>query len=179
MDKTIQLKDKKFRLTMPEAVILEAVERVASKMREDLKDKNPVFLVVLNGAFMYAADLLKRVEIPAEVSFVKMSSYSGKSSSGVVSEILGLNVDVKGRTVVIVEDIVDSGLTMKRMTEILMQKGVKELHITTLLAKPSAIKYDVNIEYAALEIPNDFIVGYGLDYDGYGRNLKDIYTVVD
>lgn len=179
MDKTIQLKDKKFRLTMPEAVILEAVERVASKMREDLKDKNPVFLVVLNGAFMYAADLLKRVEIPAEVSFVKMSSYSGTSSSGVVSEILGLNVDVKGRTVVIVEDIVDSGLTMKRMTEILMQKGVKELHITTLLAKPSAIKYDVNIEYAALEIPNDFIVGYGLDYDGYGRNLKDIYTVVD
>jgi hypoxanthine phosphoribosyltransferase len=147
-------------------------------MNADLDGKNPLFIIVLNGAFMFASDLLKRVEMPAQLSFVKVSSYSGTESTGNVTELIGLNEDVKGRTVVIIEDIVDSGRTMHGMVEKLKSMGVEDLHIATLFFKPEALKYDLNIEYVAMEIPNDFIVGYGLDYDGYGRNLRDIYTLI-
>ena len=176
--KTITLKDKTFGISIPENELLTAIEKVAEKMRKDLEGKNPIFLVVLNGAFMFAADLMKRVEIPAQMSFIKLSSYSGTNSTGSVNEIIGLNEDVKGRTVVIVEDIVDSGLTMSKMVEILKNKGVSELKIATLFFKPDALKYPLNLDYVVMPIPNDFIVGYGLDYDGYGRNLRDIYTLI-
>ena len=177
--KTVTLKDKTFGISIPETELLKAVDNVAEKMNSDLKGKNPLFLIVLNGAFMFASDLLKRVEIPAQLSFVKVSSYCGTCSSGNVTELIGLNEDVKGRTVVIIEDIVDSGRTMYGMVEKLKSMGVGELRIATLFFKPEALKYDLNIDYAAMEIPNEFIVGYGLDYDGYGRNLRDIYTLIN
>ena len=176
--KTITLKDKTFGISIPEADLFAAIDKVAEKMNADLDGKNPLFIIVLNGAFMFASDLLKRVEMPAQLSFVKVSSYSGTESTGNVTELIGLNEDVKGRTVVIIEDIVDSGRTMHGMVEKLKSMGVEDLHIATLFFKPEALKYDLNIEYVAMEIPNDFIVGFGLDYDELGRNLKDIYTIV-
>lgn len=175
----IIVKDKKFALSIHECDILKEVERLAVQISSDLKDKNPLFISVLNGAFMFTADLMKRVNIPAELSFVKLSSYQGSSSTGVVKQMIGLNQDITGRTVVIVEDIVDTGITMKRMLEILEEKGAADIHIAALLVKPDKLQVDLNIEYVAMNIPNDFIVGYGLDYDGYGRNYPDIYTVVE
>lgn len=176
--KTITLKDKTFGISIPEAELFKAVDKVAEKMTTDLAGKNPLFLIVLNGAFMFASDLLKRVEIPAQLSFVKVASYSGTESTGKVTELIGLNEDVKGRTVVIIEDIIDSGRTMYGMVEKLKSMGVEDLRIATLFFKPEALKYDLTIDYVAMNIPNDFIVGYGLDYDGYGRNLRDIYSLV-
>lgn len=175
---TIQIKDKQFTISIPEEEILQSVQRVADAINRDLEGKNPLFLSVLNGAFMYTADLMKRIQIPCEISFIKFSSYSGTSSTGEVKQLVGLNQDIKGRTVVIVEDIVDTGLTMQRLLEILAEKEPAEVHISTLLVKPEKLQVPLTIDYAAMEIPNDFIVGYGLDYDGFGRNYKDIYTVV-
>lgn len=174
---TIQIKDKQFTISIPEEEILQSVQRVADAINRDLEGKNPLFLSVLNGAFMYTADLMKRIQIPCEISFIKLSSYSGTSSTGEVKQLVGLNQDIKGRTVVIVEDIVDTGLTMQRLLEILAEKEPAEVHISTLLVKPEKLQVPLTIDYAAMEIPNDFIVGYGLDYDGFGRNYKDIYTV--
>ena len=163
---------------LSEQEIASIVKNVAERINADYAGKEPLFICVLNGAFMFASDLLKRVELPAQLSFVKVSSYSGTSSTGNVKELIGLNEDVKGRTVVIIEDIVDSGRTMFGMVEYLKSLEVGELHIATLFFKPDALKYNLNIEYVAMVIPNDFIVGYGLDYDGYGRNLRDIYTLI-
>lgn len=177
--KTVTLKDKTFGISIPEAKLFEAVDKVAEKMTAELEGKDPIFLIVLNGAFMFASDLLKRVEIPAQLSFVKVASYNGTESTGRVTELIGLNEDVAGRTVVIIEDIIDSGRTMYGMVQKLKSLGVEDLRIATLFFKPEALKYDLNINYVAMEIPNDFIVGYGLDYDGYGRNLRDIYTLIN
>jgi hypoxanthine phosphoribosyltransferase len=176
--KTITLKDKTFGISIPESELFAAVDKVAEKMSADLAGKNPLFLIVLNGAFMFASDLLKRVEIPAQLSFVKVASYCSTCSTGNVTELIGLNEDVKGRTIVVIEDIVDSGRTMYGMVEKLKSMGADDIRIATLFFKPEALKYDLTIDYVAMEIPNDFIVGYGLDYDGYGRNLRDIYTLV-
>ena len=178
MDNTIHIKDKTFTISIPEADILREVERVAQEINRDLADKNPLFLSVLNGSFMFTADLMKRITIPCEVSFVKLASYQGIATTGQVKEVIGINEDLTGRTVVIVEDIVDTGLTMQRLLESLGTRRPKEIHIATLLVKPDKLKVDLDIEYAAMRIPNDFIVGYGLDYDGLGRNFKDSYTVV-
>ena len=176
---TIQIKDKKFTVSIPEADILREVERVAGEINRDLADKNPLFLSVLNGSFMFTADLMKRITIPCEVSFVKLASYQGIASTGKVKEVIGVNEDLTGRTIVIVEDIIDTGLTMQRLLETLGTRRPKEIHIATLLVKPEKLKVDLDIEYVAMHIPNDFIVGYGLDYDGLGRNYKDIYTVIN
>ena len=174
---TIDIKDKTFETSIPEAEILRRVKVVADKMSNDLSGKNPLLLGVLNGSFIFAADLMRMLTIESEISFVKMSSYSGTSSTGSVKKLVGLNENIEGRTVVIVEDIVDTGLTMERMIEYLKEFKPAEIHICTLLLKPANLKRDLNIEYVAMEIPNDFIVGYGLDYDGLGRNLRDIYVV--
>lgn len=155
------------------------MKAVADKLNEDLKDKNPLFLAVLNGSFVFAADLMRMITIPCEISFVKLASYQGTVSSGKIKEVIGINEDLKGRTVVIVEDIIDTGFTMKRMLEQLGTRDPESLHICTLLVKPGKLQVPLNIEYAAMEIPNDFIVGYGLDYDQQGRNLRDIYTIVE
>lgn len=138
-----------------------------------------MFLAVLNGSFVFAADLMRYITIPCEISFVKLASYQGTTSTGTIKEVIGLNEDLAGRTIVIVEDIVDTGFTMKRMVESLGTRGPKSIHICTLLLKPGKLQVPLNIEYAAMSIPNDFIVGYGLDYDQQGRNLRDIYTLVD
>ncbi len=173
------MKDKTFRTFIPEAEIQQRVKAVADKLNEDMKDKNPLFLAVLNGSFMFAADLMRMITIPCEISFVKLASYQGTTSSGKIKEVIGINEDLKGRTVVIVEDIVDTGFTMKRMMEQLGTREPESLHICSLLVKPGKLQVPLDIEYAAMEIPNDFIVGYGLDYDQQGRNLRDIYTIVE
>ena len=175
---TIQIKDKKFSLSIPEAEILKAVREVGEAINRDLAHKNPLFICVLNGAFMFAGDLMKTVSVPCEITFIKLSSYDGLYTTGSVKEIIGLNESVVGRTVVVVEDIVDTGLTMERILDSLQAKGATEIRIATFLQTPDALQRDITVDYVAMKIPNDFIVGYGLDYDGYGRNLKDIYTVV-
>ena len=159
--------------------IAKDVQQVADQISADYKDKEPLFVIVLNGAFVFAADLMREITIPCEISFVKLASYQGTTSTGKVAEVLGINEDISGRHVIIVEDIVDTGLTMQRMVESLGTRNPASVHICTLLLKPEKLKVDLNIEYAAIEIPNDFIVGYGLDYDQQGRNLPDIYTVVE
>ncbi len=173
----INIKDKTFETLIPEEEILRRVKAVADKMNSELKGKNPLLLGVLNGSFIFAADLMRMLTIESEISFVKMSSYEGTSSTGTVKKLVGLNEDIEGRTIVIVEDIVDSGLTMERMLEYLKDFKPAEVHICTLLLKPENLKRPLNVEYVAMKIPNDFIVGYGLDYDGLGRNLRDIYVV--
>ena len=133
----------------------------------------------MNGAFVFAADLLREITIESEITFMRMKSYSGTQSTGVVKIIHGLDEDIKDRTVIVVEDIIDTGFTMQRIINQLKEREPKQVKIATLLFKPKALKCDVHVDYAALEIPNDFIVGYGLDYDEQGRNLKDIYVIAD
>ena len=175
----VKIQDKTFRTFIPEEQIAERVKAVAERINEDLADKNPLFLAVLNGSFIFAADLMRNITIPCEISFVKLASYQGTTSTGVIKEVIGLNEDLSGRTVVILEDIVDTGFTIKRMIETLGTRGPESVHVCTLLLKPGKLQVPLNIEYAAMEIPNDFIVGYGLDYDQQGRNLRDIYTLVE
>jgi hypoxanthine phosphoribosyltransferase len=152
---------------------------VAERINHDMADKHPLFLAVLNGAFVFAADLMRFITIPCEISFVKLASYQGTISTGIIREVLGINEDLTDRHVIIIEDIVDTGLTMKQMIESLGTRNPASVHICTLLLKPDKLKVDLDIEYAAMEIPNDFIVGYGLDYDQEGRNLRDIYKIVE
>jgi hypoxanthine phosphoribosyltransferase len=175
--KTVKIKDKEFELFLTQEVIENAIDKVAEQLNKDMAGKDPLFVCVLNGSFIYAAELMKRVTIPCEVSFVKVSSYKGVTSTGKLKEIYGLEEDIKDRTVVIVEDIVDTGHTMALMLEQLSCDDPKEIFVSTLLLKPDALQQQVQLDYVALEIPNDFIVGYGLDYDGYGRNLSDIYKI--
>ena len=165
--------------SIPEEEILKKVKAVADKINADMADKNPLLLAVLNGSFVFAADLMRMINIPCEISFVKLASYQGTTSTGTVKEVIGINEDISGRTVIIVEDIVESGLTMKRMIESLGTRNPESIHICTLLLKPERLKVPLDIEYVAMEIPNDFILGYGLDYDQQGRNLRDIYTLVE
>ena len=175
----IHIKDKDFKVSIPEKEILKQVDRVATEINRDFAGKNPLFLAVLNGSFMFASDLMKRITIPCEISFVKLASYQGVTSTGVVRDVIGINENLTGRTIVIVEDIIESGTTMLHMLETLGTYSPESVLIATLLVKPEKLKVDLDIKYAAMNIPNDFIVGYGLDYDGFGRNYKDIYTVVD
>ena len=175
----VNIKDLTFKTFIPESEIQQRVKAVAEKINKDLDGKNPLLLAVLNGSFVFAADLIRNITIPCEISFVKLASYQGTTSTGKIKEVIGLNEDLTGRTVVIVEDIVDTGFTMKRMIETLGTRHPESIHICSLLVKPDKLQVPLNIEYAAIEIPNDFIVGYGLDYDQQGRQLRDIYTIVD
>jgi hypoxanthine phosphoribosyltransferase len=175
----VKLLDKEFELSIPEEKLLKAVDQIAERMNKDLEGKNPLMVCVLNGSFMFASDLMKRLSFPCEISFVKLSSYSGTGSTGEVKELIGLRENLEGRTVVLLEDIVDTGLTIMNTVEQVKQMGPEDVKVATMLFKPDACKRDVKLDYVGMEIPNDFIVGYGLDYDGYGRNLKDIYTVVE
>lgn len=176
----IKIKDKEFSLSIASDEIQAAVGKVADNLNRELVGRTPLFLVILNGSFMFASDLFKLLKIPCEISFVKLSSYQGgTSSTEEVKTLIGLTEDVKGRTVVIVEDIVDTGHTVEDIISDLNTKQVSEIKICTLLFKPEAYKKSFKIDYAGIEIPNDFIVGYGLDYDGLGRNLNDIYKLVE
>jgi len=173
----ITIRDKQFELFIEQEVIEQGIKRIAEQMNADLAGKNPIFLAVLNGAFMFAGELMKEVSLPSEITFVRLASYHGTTTTNKVQEVLGLNESIEGRLVVIVEDIVDSGNTMVSLVEELKKLQPEAVKIATLLFKPAALRQKLHLDYVALEIPNDFIVGYGLDYDGYGRNLKDIYKV--
>ena len=175
----VKIKDKTFKTSIPEAEILEKVKVVADRLNQDYEGKTPVFLAVLNGSFIFAADLMRMITVPSEISFVKYASYEGTSSTGSMKTLMGLNGDIKGRHIVIVEDIVDSGFTMQHMIEELKKQEPASIEICSLLVKPGNLKVDLKINYVVMEIPNDFIVGYGLDYDQEGRNLRDIYTIVE
>ncbi len=176
---TVKIHDKTFKISYTEEEILKHVKVVADRINKDMEGKNPLFLAVLNGSFIFAADLMRMITIPCEISFVKLASYQGTMSTGRIKEVIGINENISGRDIIIVEDIVESGLTMKRMMESLGTRNPASIHICTLLLKPEKLTVDLDVEYVAMEIPNDFIVGYGLDYDQQGRNLREIYTLVE
>ncbi len=178
--KQIRVHDKMFELYIPNDRICAVVENMAERMNKELVGKSPLFLCILNGSFMFAAELFKRIELnETEISFVKLASYDGDQSTGKVKQLIGLNENIEGRTVVVLEDIVDTGITISNIQDQLDQLNPKEVKVATLLLKPDALQKEVKLDYVGLEIPNDFIVGYGLDYDGYGRNLIDIYSVIN
>lgn len=173
----IHLHDKTFEPFISSEEIDFAIKNMAKQMDDDFFDETPVFIGVLNGAFMVMADLLKQYRGMCEVSFVKMASYEGTKSTHDVKQLIGLNQNLEGRTVVIVEDIVDTGNTIEELKTIFKDKKVKHFKIATLFFKPDAYKKDIKIDYVGIRIPNKFIVGYGLDYDGLGRNLPDVYQL--
>jgi hypoxanthine phosphoribosyltransferase len=178
--KKVKIHDKTFQLFIPYEKIRATVERMAEKMNNDLNGKKPLFICILNGSFMFAAELFKRIDlIDSEISFVKLASYNGEQTTGMVKQLIGLNEKIEGRTVVVLEDIVDSGITIDNIQDQLKKLKPKKVSVATLLLKPDALIKEVELDYVGLEIPNDFIVGYGLDYDGYGRNLNDIYSVIN
>lgn len=177
--KTVKLRDKKFKETINSETIDEAVQRVADQINQDLEGLNPVFVCVLNGAFMFASDLLKKINIDCEITFVKVASYDGTNSTGDVKTLIGLNHDLRNREVIIVEDIVDTGITIERIIDQMKHQNPEDVKIATLLFKPDAYTKDIHIDYVALKVPNDFLIGYGLDYDGLGRNLESIYVLED
>lgn len=174
----ITVRDKQFEMFIKQADVEQGIKNIAAKINADLNGEHPVFLAVLNGAFMFAGELMKEVTIPSEITFVRLVSYHGTTSTSHVTQVLGIDACIKNRTVVIVEDIVDTGNTMLTLLEELKKYNPKEIKVATLLFKPDALKHPIHLDYVALEIPNDFILGYGLDYDGYGRNLKDIYKIL-
>lgn len=174
----IKLHDKYFETSIPNEEIERAICGVGRQISEDYRDKDcPVFLSVLNGSFMFTASLMKSIEIQAELSFIKLSSYDGTESTGCVRQLLGLNKNIKGRNVLIVEDIVDTGNTIVELVKLLQEAGAADIKVCTLLLKPDSYDKEIKIDYPAIKIPNDFIVGYGLDYDELGRQYKDIYVL--
>lgn len=179
-DKTIvKVADKSFKNYISHEQIQKSLSEIGGMINSQYRDKNPVFLVVLNGAFMFASDLLKCIDIPCEVSFLRVSSYIGMETSSKITEVLGLDDSLNGRHVVVVEDIIDTGHTMEYILKSIHDKGAESIKIATLLFKKNKFEKDFPIDYICFSIPNDFVVGYGLDYNGYGRNLKDIFTVID
>lgn len=177
MADTIKIHDKEFVKTISREEIEGEVKRVAAQINNDYAGKRPLLLGVLNGCFMFVSELMKNLNIECEVSFVKLSSYQGTNSTGVIREVLGLSESITGRDVIIVEDIVDTGYTMQNMLETLGTREPNSIEIASLFVKPARLQVPVNVKYSAFTIPDRFIVGYGLDYDGLGRNLPDIYDV--
>jgi hypoxanthine phosphoribosyltransferase len=176
--KEIRILDKKFRELITEKALQQRIEELARQINNDLSGKEVVFLGILNGAFLFAADLFRHVDFPARISFVKLASYEGTSSSGSIKELIGWNEDIKNKTIVVVEDIVDTGNTLERIVGELVIRKASEVRIATMLYKPAAYTKDIPLDYIGFEIPNDFVVGYGLDYNGFGRNLPSVYTLI-
>lgn len=175
----VTINDRQFSISISAEQIQQRVAEVAAQIDKDLAGKNPLFLCVLNGSFIFAADLMRGITTPSEISFVRLASYEGMGTTGKVKELLGLTEKIEGRTVVIIEDIIDSGLTMQKLLADLRAQNPAELLLTALLVKPGNLQVKLDIDYTCFSIPNDFIVGYGLDYNGFGRNLPAIYTVVN
>lgn len=173
----IKLKDKYFKPFISEAAIAEAVKKMAAQIAEDFKGETPIFVGVLNGSFMFVSDLLKHYPHQCEVSFVKLSSYGGLSSTGIVKTLLDVPDTVEGRSVIVVEDIIDTGRTLKELIHLFSNANVKQFKIATMFYKPDVYDGEYKIDYVGMEIPNKFIVGYGLDYDELGRNLPGIYQI--
>lgn len=174
------LGDRTFELFIPHDDLVRSIGGLAARINADYSGRGvPLFLGVLNGAFMFASELLQRVDFPCEISFVKLSSYDGTCSSGSVNSLIGLKKDIRGRDVIIVEDIVDTGQSIEHMMQSLEGLGASSIEVATMLFKPASYRMNFPIRYYAMDIPNDFIVGFGLDYNELGRNLKDIYKVTD
>ncbi|MEI6049759.1 MAG: hypoxanthine phosphoribosyltransferase [Bacteroidota bacterium] len=176
--KEIRILDKKFREVITEKAILDRIDELARQINSDMKGKDVVFLGILNGAFLFAADLFRRIDLQARISFVKLASYEGTSSSGSIKELIGWNEDIKNKTIVVIEDIVDTGNTLERIVDELIIRKASEIKIAAMLHKPDAYTKNIPLDYVGFEIPNDFVVGYGLDYDGFGRNLPSVYTLL-
>ncbi len=177
--KIVKVHDKHFEPVITEEQILKEVGRIAKEMNIDLAEKDPIFLGILNGAFMFASDLYKQLTFPCQITFLKLASYSGTQSTGTVKQLIGINRDLQDRVVVVLEDIVDTGVTLETIIRQLSGYQPREIRVATFLHKPDATIKEVKLDYVGLEIPNDFILGYGLDYNGYGRNFKEIYQLVD
>jgi hypoxanthine phosphoribosyltransferase len=174
---TIQVLDKTFVPYLEEAAIQTKISELAAQLNKDYAGKRPLFLSILNGSFLFTADLFKQITIEAEVSFIKLASYKGTSSTGNVITAIGLDTNVKDRHIIILEDIIDTGKTLHHYLPQLDSMQPASVKIAVLLDKKEALQYPVNIDYSCFEIPNKFVVGYGLDYDGLGRNSKDIYQL--
>jgi hypoxanthine phosphoribosyltransferase len=176
---TVQIHDKTFKPYITEEAIREKVTELANHLNRDYLDKNPVFIAVLNGAFIFAADLFKSLHIDAEITFIKLASYKGMKSSGQVISAIGLDIELFDRHVVILEDIVDTGKTMHEFLPQLWHQQPASIKIVALLHKPQATAYPVKVDYIGFEIPDKFVVGYGLDYNGLGRNTPSIYQLLE
>ncbi len=177
MDK-VKIHDKEFRISISAEKIQSRIAELGKQVSAEMKGSKPLFVAVLNGAFLFAADLLKNVSCECEITFVRVSSYAGTQSTGQVRNLIGLNENIEGRTIIIIEDIVDTGDTAIYLLKELQKQHPQEIKIASLLLKPKALKHELKVDYIGFEVPNDFLVGYGLDYDGLGRNLNDIYTLV-
>jgi len=178
MDK-VRILDKEFKLFISEKRIQEVVEEMAHRMNKELKGQKVFLIGILNGSFMFAADLVKHLDLDCTITFLKLASYQGTSSTGKVKRLIGLNEDIEGQTVVVLEDIVDTGITLDFIQKQLRGYEPAEIKLATLLYKPEACKQDVSLDFVGIEIPDDFVVGYGLDYNGHGRNLRQIYTIIE
>lgn len=174
----IHLKDKEFELFIPDQQIREAIADMAKRMKADMQGKNPLIVGVLNGAFMFVGELMRELDTSCEIVFARYSSYRGTSTTGVIHEIMPVQADVRGRVVILLEDIVDTGYTMSYVMEKLRSEGAADVRLATMLFKPESLKCNLKPDYVGLQIPADFIVGHGLDYDGLGRSYRDIYKVV-
>jgi hypoxanthine phosphoribosyltransferase len=175
----IRILDRQFELTYSHEFLQEKVKELADRLNADYEGKNPVMVCILNGAFIFAADLVRNLTFQPEIHFAKFSSYDGMHTTGKVKELIGIAANLQARDVIIVEDIVDTGTTMYNVMPQFLAKGAKSVKIATFLQKPDCLAVPLKVDYVALEIPNEFIVGYGLDYNGMGRNYRDIYTVVE
>ncbi|MBA4322684.1 MAG: hypoxanthine phosphoribosyltransferase [Odoribacter sp.] len=176
--KEIRILDKTFKEFISEKEISDRINELATKINMDFAGKEVVFLGILNGAFLFAADLFKRIDLKAKISFVKLASYEGTKTSGTIKELIGWNEDIKNKYIIVLEDIVDTGNTLERIVDELVIRKASEIKIATLLFKPKAYSKEIHIDYIGFEVPDDFVIGYGLDYDGYGRNLPSIYSLV-
>ena len=176
--KRVRLHDLDFELFIPEAEVIAAIERVAETLTEKFNGQCPLFIGVLNGSFFFATELLKRLDLECEITFVKVASYHGTSSTGKVTDLIGLNERLEGRHVVVLEDIVDTGGTIVHIMDLLRDRHPASISIATLLFKPDAYKQQIPIDHVAITIPNAFVVGSGLDHDGLGRNLTGIYRII-
>lgn len=173
----ITIQNKQFQLYIPASDIHQNVQRIAQEIDRDFAGQSPVFLVILNGAFMFASDLLKAIQIDGEVSFIKVASYANGQSTGQLKTILGLAVDITNKPVIIIEDIVDTGFTLQQLIQQLKQQQPKSIKVATFLQKPTALQYPIHCDYVGISITNRFVIGYGLDYNGYGRTYPDIYQL--
>lgn len=174
---TIKIKDLSFKPFIAEDELQGLIRNVAQQINNDYKGKTPLFIGVLNGSFMFMGDLMKSIDLECLVSFVKLASYEGTETTGKVNQLIGLNESLEGQDVIIVEDIVDTGNTLEKLHQIIQEKNPNSVKIATLLFKPEPYKKEFKIDYVAQEIPNAFVVGYGLDYDGFGRNLPSVYVL--
>lgn len=175
----IALLDKEFELFIPAEKIQTEVQSIADRIDAELKNEDVIFIGVLNGAFMFASDLLRKISFDAQVSFVKLTSYQGIASTGNVRRLIGINEVLKDKTIVIIEDIIDTGNTIESIINQIKGFRPKQIYVTTLLLKPEFYNKDIKLDYVGFKIPKDFVVGYGLDYQGYGRNLRSLYKLAE